>query len=119
MTSIVDQQKPSFPIAARRFVVLIMLGFSATPCIADEEAEATNRWLADKTAMYVDRTAGFTINLSRDFRLSTEQGDLLYFRSFERRGTLIIKPVPGLTLRNIQEVLRNGFDADSISLKTI
>ena len=65
---------------------------------------------------YVDRSYGFTIALSKGFRLSSEQGDLLFFRSLNRPGTIIIRPRSGLSLSTVQAAIRNGFDDEAIQL---
>lgn len=74
--------------------------------------------LAEVTRTYVDRSYGFAIDLPKDFRLSSEQGDVLFFQSHERAGTVIIRPRPGLTVSNIQSALRNGFDNEGIQIET-
>ena len=71
----------------------------------------------EQTSAYTDRTAGFSLSLPKDFRLSSEQPGLLYFQSAERSGTMIIRTVPGLSLSNVQTRLRNGLSAQSITMK--
>jgi hypothetical protein len=70
----------------------------------------------DSTATYTDRSYGFSIDLSRDFYLSNEQGDVLFFTSRKRAGTVIIRPRPGLSVATIQAAMRNGFESDAISI---
>ncbi len=69
------------------------------------------------TRTYTDRTSGFSLELPKDFRLSSEQGDLLYFQSPERNGTMIVRTIPGLSLSTVQSRLRNGLHAESITIK--
>lgn len=69
------------------------------------------------TSTYTDRTSGFSLELPKDFRLSSEQGDLLYFQSPERNGTMIVRTIPGLSLSTVQASLRNGLHAESLTIK--
>ena len=70
----------------------------------------------EQTRTYTDRTSGFSLELPKDFRLSSEQGDLLYFQSPERNGTMIVRTVPGLSLRTVQARLRSGLHAEAITI---
>ena len=70
----------------------------------------------EQTRTYTDRSSGFSLELPKDFRLSSEQGDLLYFQSPKRKGTMIVRTVPGLSLRTVQDRLRNGLHAEAISI---
>lgn len=82
------------------------------------EPETTPRFeVQEHTNIYTDRTFGFSLQLPNDFRLSSEQGDLLFFQSPERSGTMIIRTVPGLSLSTVQASLRNGLNAESITIK--
>ncbi len=71
------------------------------------------------TETYIDRSYGFSIELAHDFKLSSEQAELLFFRSPDRPGTVIIRPRPGLSLSTVQAVMRNGFESDVITLTPI
>jgi len=102
-----------------RLLSLILLTGLLTPVsqMSASEAVRTPRFgLSEKTEIYVDRSYGFTIALLEDFRLSSEQGDLLFFQSPNRPGTMIVRPRPGLSLRTVQATLRNGFDNETIVL---
>jgi len=99
------------------FLVALNL-FTPVFAAAADEPKATPRFeVQEHTNLYTDRTFGFTLQLPNDFRLSSEQGDLLYFQSPERSGTMIVRTVPGLSLSTVQERLRNGLEAESITIK--
>ncbi len=74
--------------------------------------------LPEETETYVDRTAGFAIDLPRRFKLVAEEDDLLYFQSFENYGTVIVRPMPDLTLSDIQMAMRGGVESRRAKLKT-
>ena len=97
--------------------MLLIVSLSRTiPVSAGEQGEQSRQMFREVTETYIDRSYGFSIELARDFKLSTEQGDLLYFRSPDRVGTVIIRPRPGLTLANVQAAMRSGFESKAITL---
>ena len=61
------------------------------PASAGEQAAQSRQMFREVTETYIDRSAGFSIELARDFKLSSEQGDLLYFRSPDRDGTVTVQ----------------------------
>jgi hypothetical protein len=100
------------------FSTLVVAGGLVASALAssDEPVRKPRFSVAEKTIAYVDRTAGFSVELPVDFRLTSEQGDLLFFQSQDRPGTLIVRPRPGLTLSSVQGVLRNGFDHEVVQI---
>lgn len=92
---------------------LLNTGFSAS---AAEPKNQPRLAAPEQTRTYTDRSSGFSLELPKDFRLSSEQGDLLYFQSPERKGTMIVRTVPGLSLRTVQDRLRNGLHAETITI---
>jgi len=90
---------------------------STMPVNASGQQEQHSRQIfREVTETYIDRSYGFSIELARDFKLSSEQQDLLFFKSPERVGTVIIRPRPGLTLSTVQAAMRNGFESKVITL---
>ncbi len=111
---------PTFVIRLSAFVtalVLVMLLASAGEIDASEQVKNKPRLgLPDKTRTYLDRSYGFSLDLSEDFELTSEQGDLLFFRSAQRPGTVIIRPRPDMSLSTVQGILRTGFESEQIRL---
>jgi hypothetical protein len=97
-------------------VALSLLNADFSACAAEPKSQARLE-VQERTRTYTDRTSGFSLELPKDFRLSSEQGDLLYFQSPERNGTMIVRTVPGLSLRTVQARLRNGLNAEAITIK--
>jgi len=104
-------------ISPLSIILLIVLLTNLTPAKGSDRIKGARSGLPELTETYVDKSYGFSIDLLTDFRLSSEQGDLLFFRSYDRAGTVIVRPRPGLALSTVQATLRNGFDNDVIVLK--
>jgi hypothetical protein len=83
---------------------------------SEREEQHSRQIFREVTETYIDRSYGFSIDLARDFNLSSEQGDLLFFKSPDRAGTVIIRPRPGLTLSTVQAAMRSGFESKVITL---
>ena len=99
-------------------VVLSLLNIHFSTFAAEPKTQTSFKSEVNaQTKAYTDRTAGFSLQLPQDFRLSSEKAGLLYFQSAERSGTMIIRTVPGLSLSNVQVRLRNGLSAESITIK--
>jgi hypothetical protein len=98
------------------FTLFIGLLTHANVAVGSEAKQTPPSGVLGKMTSYTDRSYGFTIDLLKDFQLSSEQGDLLYFRSPDRAGTVIVRPRPGLSVSTVQATLRNGFDNDVIVL---
>ena len=98
-------------------VVLSLLNIHFSTFAAEPKTQTSFKSEVNaQTKAYTDRTAGFSLQLPQDFRLSSEKAGLLYFQSAERSGTIIIRTVPGLSLSNVQVRLRNGLSAESITI---
>ena len=102
------------PTTAKCFSLLFVVAAASQSAASEFEARQPTR--IDSIATYTDRSYGFSIKLARDFHLSSEQQDVLFFRSRERAGTVIIRPRPGLSVSEIQAAMRNGFETDRIKL---
>ena len=101
-------------------IILLISLLSHFSLAMGSDAKLTPRTrLLENMVTHVDRSYGFTIDLARDFGLSSEQGDVLFFQSPDRVGAVIVRPRPGLSLGTVQETLRNGFDNEVIVLATI
>ena len=100
-------------------MLLIVFLSKTIPASASEPGEQSRQIFREVTETYTDRSYGFSIELARDFKLSSEQGDVLFFKSPDRAGTVIIRPRPGLSLSNVQAAMRNGFESKVITLTPI
>lgn len=97
-------------------ILLMSLLTPFTSAAGSDAIQEPGYVLAEKTEIYSDRSYGFTIALPKDFQLSSEQGDLLFFQSPDRAGTVIVRPRPGLSVSTVQAMLRNGFENEVIVL---
>jgi hypothetical protein len=116
-----DTLRQESPVMLARYIkisLLVLTVMQLHTAFASESSSGPRLGLPEQTHTYIDRSYGFTLDLPLDFSLSSEQGDLLFFRSSNRPGTFIIRPRPGLSLSTVQAALRNGFDNEQIVLKT-
>ncbi|HIL97403.1 MAG TPA: hypothetical protein EYG51_16035 [Pseudomonadales bacterium] len=107
---------PGTRLCTTLLFVLAVASNSPVSHSAASESETEHATRIDSVATYIDRSYGFSIKLARDFHLSSEEQDVLFFRSRERKGTVIIRPRPGLSVSSIQAAMRNGFDSEAIKL---
>lgn len=91
----------------------------AFPVFASEAGSAMPRLaLPDATNTFVDKTYGFTIDVPRHFELTGDESGLLYFQSSRKPGLIVIRPTPGMGLKNVQQLMREGFESPVTSLRT-
>jgi len=98
------------------FSLVVLL---AGPVLASEAGDVRpNLALPDRTNTFVDKTYGFQIDVPRHFELTGDEAGLLYFQSSQKPGLIIIRPTPGMGLKNVQQLMRNGFESPITSLRT-
>jgi len=61
------------------FTVALNLLNPIFSAFAAEKGAQTSAAVQEQTNTYTDRTSGFSVELPKDFRLSSEKGDLLFF----------------------------------------
>lgn len=96
----------------------LVLCFSRPVLGSDVSEVRPHLALPERTNTFIDKTYGFQIDVPRHFELTGDEMGLLYFQSSQKPGLIIIRPTPGMGLKNVQQLMRNGFESPITSLRT-
>lgn len=102
----------------RLLILGCLLLIAASVSASDAGDARPHLALPDRTNTFIDRSYGFQIDVPRHFELTGDESGLLYFQSSQKPGLIIIRPTPGMGLKNVQQLMRNGFESPITSLRT-